>query len=185
MQSVLFGGNSDVETRNLSILKVRPGHPLVTLLGAAEPVWLSTHWLRRQYFCGGNECPMCPGHAARTKGFLPIWSISNERARAALLEITPHAWERMLFSARFAEHEVKAGRAIEATRTKSRGPLLMETRETVRQVPTTFEDPTYLLGAVALIHGIQGPAEDEDLDSWSKRTELARCTLLESAINGN
>lgn len=182
MQCVLFGGDPNVESRSMPILKIRAGHTYRLRLLTHEPIWCSTHYLGRQYLCAGEGCPVCDGLPARVQGYVSIAIASDPAVRPHMLEFAPAAWERARFAAHRAGVEMAPGRLLTLTRGKNRGPIQFEVG--AKEPPEERQVPTqkYLLAVIALVHGIRGPAVEESIEEWEQETRRLRNLMLLAAL---
>lgn len=168
--------------RALPLLKSKAGSSSIVTMQSEGVAWFATHWSRRQLLCGGEACPGCDQLSTRARGYF-IATIESAGDRLPILvEMSSPSWDRVESMSKMLGIAIQPGRKLEISRRTKKSPLKIELMEET-------EDPeSYLIplrkaaSAVAILHKISPPDDDETLAHWSARTLPQCCRIIEEAL---
>lgn len=166
----------------LPMFRIKPRSVVRSYLQRREPVWFATHFIERQFICGGDNCPVCESQTPREHGYMPVVAEYGGKLRASLLELSRTAWEKFDALCRMEEISLAEGYEVEISRSKSNSPLYIEPIKITNHFKAHLALPSFTVNCVARIHGVRGMEDDETPEKWNINTAPARCFLLQEAI---
>lgn len=153
----------------LPLLRLRTNVSVELTIQSTEPVWIATHYLKRQLPCAGPDCPLCVEMAPRTKGFFIATLADGSHQRAMLVEVSPNAMSGLQGLQLMSESNFAPGQKIVAFKRRANSPLRLEPKEEEGTIVEDLRSEFRLLCAVGVIFGIPLPSPGETVTEWDAR----------------
>lgn len=170
-------------TGALPVLRVRAGDRVGLRVLSVDLPWVSTHYVDRQYFCPGEDCPLCFARAVREHGYLVVQTTSYRENRVFLLEVTPAAYEHMRALAMFEGEMRLLGLEVEASRRRANSPLRLEYSGHT-QLPEDRIVPRWkIMTAISVLYQMPSPSEGEGDLAWATRVRPVAMQHAQAAAN--
>jgi hypothetical protein len=184
---------SGTQTFALPVLRVKPGKAVDAIIQSRASFTVSTHWVDRRLWCGGENCPACDSLPQRLITYFVATVLFGPTCRTVLVESTMTQFVGWLDRAGIPHNVDLSGVSVEITRAKAKSALGFQAVGDYDKVLGTphHEKLTVspslsgcfpVLASAARIAGLPCPEQAEDPNQFFARIAPAACDLLTAGM---
>ena len=153
----------------LPVLRVVPGGTAEVVLQSKAVAWVDTHWQDRLLWCAGEGCELCRLQRSRPRVYAIATVAKDGRAIPVLLELPAVSWRRCIDEAGLEDSAPLRGCVVRISRSRAKGPLLVEWLPQVGTLLPGLEDPMRIMEACAVLQSYPLPQTGETFETYVER----------------
>lgn len=167
--------------RALNVLRVAPKSRVLFTVQSDEAVFIDTHWIKRQLWCCGEDCPACGSVVCRTRVYFAALVDVGPASKAVLIETVPGAFLRLQERLVFEKMAFGPGLRLSVTRTAKNTAFRFDIEGTGGSLDSSLSTAGTALSAAAVLAGMPLPNRAESFERYEERVApFARTKLLEA-----